>query len=89
MIRVLGLDKRLGIWDLENQAQKSLRKLKIKSGFSGRKGSRRGVHHCDNPAFPYIAKATVRGKWNFKTYPAEISNLIHRCDLRSDTRGRV
>lgn len=92
MIRVLGLDKRLGIWESgtwKTMRKKSLKKLKIKSSFSRRKGSRRGLHQFDKPALPYIAKATVRWKWNFKKYPAEISNLIHRYDLGSDTRGGV
>lgn len=64
------------IWEFEASAQKTFRKLSLRGGFSRRRGKKRGSLHWDNPFYPYIATAIVKGKWNTSEYPLELEEMF-------------
>ena len=77
------------IWELEVKSQKAVKKLKLKAGFSYRKGAKRGVHHYDNDVYPYIATAIVKGKWNLREYQDELGTLLRQFDINPNARGFI
>ena len=73
----------LSIWDLE------LNGGKIEHGIKGlmhfaEEGSRGG--HFNSKAWPYVATAIVKGKWNFKEYYFELNNIEK---VRTSPRERI
>ena len=47
----------------------------------------RGVAHCDSTAYPYIATAIVKGKWNVSEYPSELKAVFAEYDINPTERG--
>lgn len=64
------------IWELEAKAQDSFKSL-VRAMYYFREGSpKRGMFHWDSTIFPYVATAIVKGKWNLKEYPKELTELV-------------
>jgi len=77
------------IWELEVKSQKILKRLKIKSAFSHRKGKKRGIHHFDNDIYPYIATAINKGRWNTSEYSLELNEIFNKYKIEPSLRGHI
>lgn len=87
LLRLLEGHRGQGIWQFEREAQKSFRKLRLRGGFSNRSGKKKGLHHFDNPDFPYIATAIVKGKWNLAEYRSELEELFDEYGIDPSVRN--
>ncbi|QLY27042.1 hypothetical protein [Bdellovibrio sp. KM01] len=87
-IALLSKHKGNTIWELEQKAQKTCRKLNLRCGYMHRNGVKRGTHHWDNNIYPYIATAIVKGKWNFKEYKQELQTLLPQYGINANARGK-
>lgn len=76
-----------GIWEFEAGAQSTFRALGLKGGFTNVKGKKRGSLHWDNPHYPYVATAIVKGKWNLSEYKTELLELLEESQLEPSQRG--
>jgi hypothetical protein len=75
------------IWDFEEAAQATCcKKMHIRGAFSYQKGAKRGLYHWDNSAYPYVATAIVKGKWNTGEYP-ELQKTLVQYDVDVQNRG--
>ena len=89
LISLLEENKGLGIWDLENAAQRSIKKIGFRSAtVKGDKG-KRGLSHFDSSIYPFIATAVVKGKWNFSEYQEELKYILEESNISAHTRGFV
>lgn len=87
LMDVLMANRNVNIWELEVKSQKSVKKLKLKAGFSYRQGAKRGIHHFDNDVYPYIATAIVKGRWNLGEYRDELGILLEKHGINPAVRG--
>lgn len=87
LLSVLYRHRSLNIWELETRAQKTVKSLKIKSGFCHLAGNKRGLHHFDNTIYPYVATAIGKGQWNFSEYKVELAPILLDYDIDPDIRG--
>ncbi len=86
-LKLLSKHKSQGIWEFENDAQSTCRKMFIKGGFSNGIGKKRGHHHWDNKIYPYIATAIVKGKWNTLEYSDILESLFLEYNIDKSVRG--
>jgi len=49
----------------------------------------RGSYHYDSLIYPYIATAIVKGKWNTREYPIELSNMFTQYQIDKNIRGEA
>ena len=49
----------------------------------------RGEHHYDSQAFPYIASAVIKGKWNLKEYSKELLPLLGEHKINPQERSWI
>jgi hypothetical protein len=85
------LEKHVGqhIWDFEGAAQMTCRRLMIRGAFSDTVGKKIGTMHWDNPTYPYIATAIVKGKWNTGEYGEILGKLFKEYGVDKSIRGEV
>ncbi len=88
LVKILKKHKKDNIWELEEKAQKTCKKLKIKGAFSFGEGKKRGIHHFDNNVYPYIATAIVKGKWNISEYSDILPKLLEEYNIDYKIRGK-
>jgi len=65
---------KLNIWELEESSQFINKKVKISGLCHFDNEPKRGGHH-DSNVWPYIASATIKGKWNFAEYENELNKI--------------
>lgn len=87
-IELLNHHKKDNIWEFELNAQKTCKKMKINGFYSYDKGEKRGLNHWDNNIYPYVATAIVKGKWNFQEYQTELTEILGKCNINPDIRGK-
>lgn len=75
------------IWELEVNSQKIVRKMGLRFAYSHVKGKKRGLHHYDNNAYPFVATAIGKGKWNYSEYKNELDNVFHKYGVDKKLRG--
>lgn len=75
------------IWDFEARAQATCREISIRGGFSSARGPKRGGMHWENPVYPFIATAIVKGRWNTGEYGEELSRLFASYGIDPQIRG--
>lgn len=49
--------------------------------------SKRGLNHYDSKAFPYMATALIKGKWNFSEYKNELTPVLNEFGIDPNLRG--
>jgi len=77
------------IREFEPKVQKTCRDLGIKGFFHYNGEKKRGHHHYDSNAYPYVATAIVKGKWNLSDYPTELGDILQKNKINIDIRGKV
>lgn len=77
------------IWGFEAAAQMTCRKLMIRGAFSDTIGKKIGTMHWDNPTYPYIATAVVKGKWNTGEYGEILGRLFRGYGINKSIRGEI
>lgn len=75
----------LNIWDFE----KSISVTSL--DFMAYRGdeNKRGMHHYDSFAYPYIATAINKGKWNVSEYEIEMNSIFEEYNINPYKRGTV
>ena len=68
-------------------AQKACRERNIFGYYVDDGGKQRGRLHWDSKVYPYIATAVVKGKWNTKEYPNEMSVIADEYNIDYNIRG--
>jgi len=48
---------------------------------------KRGIYHYDSVAFPHVATAIIKGKWNLSEYPDELMPLLEKHNIDPTKRG--
>ena len=48
---------------------------------------KRGMSHYDSLAYPYMATAVVKGKWNTSEYPDELAQVFSEYSINPEIRG--
>lgn len=86
-LKILKKHKKDNIWILEEKAQKTCRKLKIKGAVAFGEGAKRGMYHWDNDIYPYVATAIVKGKWNMGEYDEVLKPLLKQYNVDVSKRG--
>lgn len=59
----------------EVMANQTAIELGLKGYYHYNGENKRGMAHYDSDIFPYVASALVKGKWNLKEYPQELSKI--------------
>lgn len=77
------------IWEFEEKAQKTCKKMKIKGGHSDSGGKKVGMYHWENEIYPYIATAIVKGRWNFSEYRHVLTPILAEYNIQASIRGIV
>lgn len=77
------------IWKFETQSQKWCKANNIKGLYSHKDGKQRGKFHWDSVVYPYVATAIVKGKWNLREYPEELTQILNEYKIDKRTRGFV
>lgn len=75
------------IWEFETKAQKSVRKLRLRTISPKRSKNKRGRYHWDNPIYPVISTAISKGKWVFSEYESELRPILSRYGIDPSVRG--
>lgn len=86
-MNVLKENLNCNIWELEVRSQPAVKKLKLRAAYSYDQGVKRGLHHYDNNAYPYIATAIGKGKWNYSEYKTELDKVFNEYHIDPKTRG--
>lgn len=86
-MQLLDNHKKQNIWEFEEAAQKTCKKLKIRGAYSFGKGKKRGKYHWDNDVYPYIATAIVKGKWSVNEYGETLTNILKEYNIDVNKRG--
>ena len=47
------------------------------------------MFHYDSNAYPYVATAIVKGKWNMSGYPNELNRILKENNIDKNVRGEV
>jgi hypothetical protein len=77
------------IWDFESNTFKTTTKENFTGCMAFESGDKkRGMHHYDSSAYPYIATGVVKGKWYTSDYP-EMRSLLNEYEIDSSVRGEV
>jgi hypothetical protein len=87
LLRLLEKHRGQNIWEFESGAQKSFRKMGLRGGFTTKRGKKRGQLHWDNPMYPYIATAIVKGRWNTLEYLEELQTVMRDTKNGFGSRG--
>lgn len=74
LIKFLKQSGSLTIWELEELSPKINSKIKLQGLCHFDNEQKRGGHH-DSNAWPYIATAINKGKWNFSEYEIELNKI--------------
>lgn len=88
-LQLLLLHRGENIWDFEGNAQKTVKRLKLKIGIPAEKTSKRGRLHWDSNVYPFIATAIVKGKWNFIEYGLLLNQILKCYDVDPEVRGSL
>lgn len=88
-IQLLKKHKDQAIWSFEAAAQMTCRKQMIRGAFSNTMGEKKGSMHWDNPTYPYIATAVVKGKWNTSEYGEVLKSLFSLYEVNKNIRGEI
>jgi len=59
----------------------------IKGAFHFDGEEKRGEHHYDSGAYPYVATAIVKGKWNLSQYEKELEQILEKNKINCEDRG--
>jgi hypothetical protein len=76
---------KLNIWQLEERSSIINEKVKISGLCHFNDEPKRGGHY-DSNVWPYIASATIKGKWNFTEYENELNKIKK---ILNNKRGRI
>jgi hypothetical protein len=74
LFEIFSKAKNTNIWDFERWCTRNCGNLNSYFFYSGE--NKRGLDHYDSKIYPYIATAIVKGKWNFKEYEKELSEIL-------------
>lgn len=88
-ISLLSQHKGQGIWEFEENAQLSVKKLGIRGGVPRKRGVKRGRSHWDSRSYPFVATAIVKGKWNVSEYKYELVPLLEKYGIDPSIRGVI
>jgi len=69
------------IWDFEVKAQEACRLRGILGWYVDDGGIQRGKYHWDSKVYPYVATAVVKGRWNTREYPKELSLIFEEYNV--------
>lgn len=87
MSPISGIGRKGNQPQLEVEADKICKKLKINGLYYFNEEKKRGSAHYDSSIFPYVASALVSGKWNLQEYKDELTPLIIKYKIDTNIRG--
>ena len=77
------------IREFEIKVQDTCKKLNCNGLFHYGGETKRGLHHYDSDAYPYVATAIVKGKWNISDYGTELGEILLENNVNISIRGIV
>lgn len=75
------------IYELESHGGEINKKLKLNGAIHYGGEPQRGALHYDSWAWPYIATAICKGKWNLAEYPNELGQILKEHSVDVNKRG--
>ncbi|EKE03240.1 MAG: hypothetical protein ACD_20C00228G0006 [uncultured bacterium] len=86
-VEFLNYHKTQNIWEFEEAAQETCKKMRIRGAYSFGQGEKRGMYHWDNDVYPYIATAIVKGKWSIEEYGDRLQKILDEHGIDVHQRG--
>ncbi len=77
------------IRDFEPNVQQVCRYMNMKGLFHYNNEEKKGMFHYDSNAYPYVATAIVKGKWNLSGYPDELNRILKENNINKNIRGET
>lgn len=74
MKKFLSSAEKLNLWQLEENSPTINKSVNLSGLCHFNKEPKRGNHY-DSSVWPYIASATIKGKWNFSEYEIELNKI--------------
>jgi hypothetical protein len=87
--RLLALHGGQTIWEFETKAQRTVRKLRLRTLSPKRAKNKRGRYHWDNSIYPVISTAVSKGKWVFSEYESELHPILSNYGIDPSVRGTI
>ena len=88
-IHLLSAHRGQSIWEFENAAQKTIRRLGIHGAALWSNGTKRGAFAWDNPIYPYIATAISQGKWTTSEFGDVLPTVFSEYGISPELRGEL
>ena len=86
-IELLNCHKNQNLWEFEDAAQATCKRMRIRGAYSFGKGEKRGLYHWDNDIYPYIATAIFKGKWTIGDYGTILTDILKEYSIDVNIRG--
>lgn len=88
LIEMIDYSNGADIWDFEVKAQEACRRRGILGWYVDDGGVQRGKYHWDSKVYPYVATAVVKGRWNTREYPEELSSIFEEYNIDLSKREK-